>query len=148
MLYAFSVYVNILIMRRYAANNLLKKNSARSSWDICPEVVCRKFFCFRRLWHIACTAMWELLFFLSLRSKRLRASSSRTLGREQKKKGMTGEGEGREGKACPQTPFPHPSPLPLPILLPIPSFFAPVPTFALYLDWKRLLRRLIFSWFS
>ena len=67
---------------------------------------------------------------------------------ESKKKGMTGEGEGREGKACPQTPFPHPSPLPLPILLPIPSFFAPVPTFALYLDWKRLLRRLIFSWFS
>ena len=43
----------------------------------------------------------------SLRSKRFRASSSRTLGREQKKKkGMTGkgEGEGREGNACPQTP--------------------------------------------
>ena len=39
----------------------------------------------------------------SLRSKRFRASSSRTLGREQKK-GMTGEGEGREGNACPQTP--------------------------------------------
>ena len=35
----------------------------RSSWYICPEVVCRNFFCFRRLWHIACTAMWELLFF-------------------------------------------------------------------------------------
>ena len=67
MLYAFSVYVNILIMRRYAANKLMKKNSARSSWDICPEVVCRKFFCFRRLWHIACTALWELLFFLDFR---------------------------------------------------------------------------------
>ena len=39
----------------------------------------------------------------SLRSKRFRASSSRTLGRE-RKKGMTGEGEGREGNACPQTP--------------------------------------------
>ena len=63
MLYAFSVYVNILIMRRYAANKLMKKNSALSSWYICPEVVCRNFFCFRRLWHIACTAMWELLFF-------------------------------------------------------------------------------------
>ena len=34
----------------------------------------------------------------SLRSKRFRASSSRTSGREQKKKeGMTGEGEGKEG---------------------------------------------------
>ena len=32
----------------------------------------------------------------SLRSKRFRASSSRTSGRE-KKKGMTGEGEGKEG---------------------------------------------------
>ena len=63
MFYAFSVYVNILIMRRYAANKLMKKNSALSSWYICPEVVCRNFFCFRRLWHIACTAMWELLFF-------------------------------------------------------------------------------------
>ena len=41
----------------------------------------------------------------SLRSKRFRASSSRTSGREQKKKkGMTGEGEGKEGTACPQTP--------------------------------------------
>ena len=38
----------------------------------------------------------------SLRSKRFRASSSRTLGREQKKRGMTGEGEGNEGNACPQ----------------------------------------------
>ena len=37
--------------------------------------------------------------FDSLRSKRFRASSSRKLGREQNKKGMTGEGEG-EG-----TPF-------------------------------------------
>ena len=63
MFYAFSVYVNILIMRRYAANKLMKKNSVLSSWYICPEVVCRNFFCFRRLWHIACTAMWELLFF-------------------------------------------------------------------------------------
>ena len=62
MFYAFSVYVNILIMRRYAANKLMKKNSVLSSWYICPEVVCRNFFCFRRLWHIACTAMWELLF--------------------------------------------------------------------------------------
>ena len=41
--------------------------------------------------------------FYSLRSKRCRASSSRTSGRE-KKKGMTGEGEGKEGNACPQTP--------------------------------------------
>ena len=43
----------------------------------------------------------------SLRSKRFCASSSRTLGREQQKKGMTGEGEGqgREGNACPQTPW-------------------------------------------
>ena len=40
---------------------------------------------------------------LSLRSKRFRASSSRKLGREQKK-GMTGEGEGGEGNACPKTP--------------------------------------------
>ena len=32
--------------------------------------------------------------FCSLHSKRLRASSSRKLGREQKKKGMRGEGEG------------------------------------------------------
>ena len=63
MFYAFSVYVNILIMRRYAANKLMKKNSVLSSWYICPEVVCRNFFCFRRLWHIACTAMWELFFF-------------------------------------------------------------------------------------
>ena len=42
--------------------------------------------------------------FCSLHSKRLRASSSRKLGREQKKKGMRGEG-GRErynstGNAC------------------------------------------------
>ena len=40
---------------------------------------------------------------LSLRGKRFRASSSRKLGREQKK-GMTGEGEGGEGNACPKTP--------------------------------------------
>ena len=40
---------------------------------------------------------------LSLRGKRFRASSSRNLGRE-RKKGMTGEEEGREGNACPQTP--------------------------------------------
>ena len=32
--------------------------------------------------------------FDSLRGKRFRASSSRKLGREQNKKGMTGEGEG------------------------------------------------------
>ena len=38
----------------------------------------------------------------SLRSKRFWASSSRTSGREQKKKGLTGEG--KEGTACPQTP--------------------------------------------
>ena len=47
---------------------------------------------------------------ISLRSKRFSASSSRKLGREQKrkkkKKRMTGEGEGegREGNSCPQTP--------------------------------------------
>ena len=40
---------------------------------------------------------------ISLRSKHFRASSARKLGREQKK-GMTGEGEGREGNACPQNP--------------------------------------------
>ena len=106
MLYAFSVYLNILIMRRYTANNLLKKNSARSSWDICPEVVCKKFLCFRRLWRIACTAMWELLFFLSLRSKRFRASSSRTLGREQKKKRNDGNGGGERRKRLPANPTP------------------------------------------
>ena len=40
---------------------------------------------------------------LSLSGKRFRASSSRKLGREQKK-GMMGEEEGREGNACPETP--------------------------------------------
>ena len=35
----------------------------------------------------------------SLRSKHFRASLSRKLGREQKKKGMMGEGEGNEGTA-------------------------------------------------
>ena len=39
----------------------------------------------------------------SLRSKRFCVSSLRKLGREQKK-GMTGEGEGKVGNACPQTP--------------------------------------------
>ena len=32
------------------------------------------------------------------------SDSSRKLGREQKKKGMTGKGEGNEGTACQQTP--------------------------------------------
>ena len=38
--------------------------------------------------------MFVFLNHCSLRSKRFRASSSRKLGREQNKKGMTGEGEG------------------------------------------------------
>ena len=36
--------------------------------------------------------------FCCLHSKRFRASSSRKLGREQKKKGMRGEGEGSKGR--------------------------------------------------
>ena len=49
---------------------------------------------------------WWGLVVSSLRSKCFRASSSRTSGREQKNKGMTGEGEGegKKGTACPQTP--------------------------------------------
>ena len=46
---------------------------------------------------------------------------------------MTGEGEGKEGNS---------SPLPLPLP---PFFFAPALTFAQWLDWKRLLRRLVFA---
>ena len=42
---------------------------------------------------------------VSLRSKRFCASSSRTSGREQKKRNDGGgEGEIKEGTACPQTP--------------------------------------------
>ena len=44
----------------------------------------------------------------SLRSKRFRASSSRTSGREQKKKGMTAEGEGKELTSS-FPPLPSPS---------------------------------------
>ena len=40
----------------------------------------------------------------SLRSKRLRANSSREVGARAKIKGMTWEGKGKEGTACPQTP--------------------------------------------
>ena len=40
----------------------------------------------------------------SPRSKRFRASSSREVGARAKIKGMTWEGEGKEGTACPQTP--------------------------------------------
>ena len=60
-------------------------------------------------------------FKFSLCSKRFRASSSRTLGREQKKKGMTREGE-EEGNVVSSSPF----------LLRLPPFFslAPALTFA------------------
>ena len=51
---------------------------------------------------------------VSLRSKRFLASSSTKLGREQKKKGITGEEEGNEGTS---------SPLPLPL----PPFFFLLP---------------------
>ena len=40
----------------------------------------------------------------NLHGKRFRSSSSRKLEREQKKKGMRGEGKGSKGNACPQTP--------------------------------------------
>ena len=48
---------------------------------------------------------WEFPNKARVHSKRFRVSSSRTSGREQKK-GTTGEGEGerKEGHACPQTP--------------------------------------------
>ena len=71
-----------------------------------------------------CLALTELIGWAndSLRSKRFRASSSRKLGRQQKR-GMTGEGEGREGNAC-LLPFPSPSPFHFFFL------FAPAPTFA------------------
>ena len=57
----------------------------------------------------------------SLRSKRFLASSARKLGREQKKKERTGEGEGNEGTAFPLLPSPSPFHL---------FFFAPALTFA------------------
>ena len=60
----------------------------------------------------------------SLRSKRFRASSSRTSGREQKKKEWLGRRRGRWKSTF---------------------FFAPALTFAQWLDWKRLLRRLPFE---
>ena len=43
----------------------------------------------------------------SLRSKCFRASSFRKVGTRAKKKGITGEGEGKERNACPQTPSPR-----------------------------------------
>ena len=48
--------------------------------------------------------IWSTMIWVSLHSKRFRASSSRKLGQEQKKKEMMGEGEGSERNACPQTP--------------------------------------------
>ena len=45
---------------------------------------------------------------------------------------MTGEGEGNEGNEVSSSPLP----------LPLPPFFALALTFAQWLDWKRLLRRL------
>ena len=57
----------------------------------------------------------------SLHSKGFRASLSRKLGLEQKKKGMRGEGEGSEGNAFSLVPSPSP----------FHFFFAPALTFAL-----------------
>ena len=71
----------------------------------------------------------------TLRSKRFRPSSSRKLGREQKR-GMKGEGEGREGNAVSSSP----------LSLPLPCFLLS-PTFAQWLDWKRLLCRLFWPQF-
>ena len=50
--------------------------------------------------------MLLLLFLISLRSKRFCTSSSREVGARAKIKGMTGEGEGegKEGNACPENP--------------------------------------------
>ena len=49
---ALSLYraLEHLLMRTYAADKLLKKKSARTSWGNCPEVVIRIVSCFRRLW--------------------------------------------------------------------------------------------------
>ena len=65
---------------------------------------------------------------------------------ESKKKGMTGKGEGTvilhrdmENSVFPLLPSPSPFHF---------VFFAPAPTFALKLDWKRLLRRLPFIFFK
>ena len=51
---------------------------------------------------------------ISLHSKRFRASSSRKMGREQKK-GMRGRGKGAKETAFPLLPFPPPPP-PRPLL--------------------------------
>ena len=71
----------------------------------------------------------------SLRSKRFRASLARKLRREQRK-GMTGYGEEREGNSV--SSFPLPFPLPF-------CFFDPTLTFVHSLNWKRLLRRLLYQ---
>ena len=63
MLYAFSVYVNILFMRRYAANKLMKKNAVKLVYM--PRSCLQKFFLLPSpLTHCVYSNVRALIFFL------------------------------------------------------------------------------------